>query len=85
MEIDTNLDKVIADKNSLISATNTLSSSLSSLKTSIDSTKTSCASDCTPSNACDGFDTSQMTVNADFSSVKYAYVSFELFKLEHFM
>ncbi|XP_062603983.1 prominin-1-A-like [Saccostrea cucullata] len=68
-EIDNNLDTVIADKNSLVSAANTLSSSLSSLKSGIDSTKTSCASDCTPTTACDGFDTSQMTMNADFSAL----------------
>ena len=63
---------MIADKNTLVSAANTLSSSLSTLKSAIDSTKTGCASDCTPITVCNGFDTSSMTMNADFSAVKYS-------------
>lgn len=68
-EIDTNLDAVIADKNTLVTAANTLSSSLSTLKSAIDSTKSGCSSDCTPTTVCNSFDTSSMTMNADFSTV----------------
>uniref|UniRef100_K1PAP9 Prominin-1-A n=1 Tax=Magallana gigas TaxID=29159 RepID=K1PAP9_MAGGI len=68
-EIDTNLDAVIADKNTLVTAANTLSSSLSTLKSAIDSTKSGCSSDCTPTTVCNSFDTSSMTMNADFSTL----------------
>ena len=68
--IDTALDQAISDMNALQTAANGLTSDMNTLKSNIDNTKTQCASDCTPTTACDGFDTSQMAVSADFSTVR---------------
>ncbi|XP_062603999.1 prominin-1-A-like [Saccostrea cucullata] len=63
------LDQVITDQSALTSAANTLTSSLSTLKSDIDSTKSSCNGLCTPSTACDSFDTSPLAMTIDFSSL----------------
>ncbi|KAK3095696.1 hypothetical protein FSP39_017731 [Pinctada imbricata] len=68
-QIDAALDQVISDLNALQNATDGLTTDLNTLKTDIDTTKTGCSSDCTPTTACDSFDTSQLAVSADFSSL----------------
>ncbi|XP_048748079.2 prominin-1-A-like [Ostrea edulis] len=69
LSIKTALDQVIIDQNILTTAANNLTSSLSSLKSDIDATKSLCSASCTPSTACDSFDTSPLSMTIDFSSL----------------